>query len=181
MFTLFQIMSRRGFTDAMMSTIGPRSGIPSQFYGFFFIAFNLLTNILVLLPLLSTFIRSISETTGQALLTNEQLSWSHLSNLLSQVRPAKRSSLSRARITRLLYRLAVRTTGTWHRTITYLLATHFLLLCLQLGPKYHNWDRIRGKYKLQSYVLITYTYSRLRTLLFLILVSREYLYPDHRT
>jgi voltage-dependent calcium channel len=143
-FTLFQIMSRRGFTDVMLKAGGMRGSSASQLYSFYFVAFNLLTTIFVLILLLATLIRNATESSGQAILTSDQKSWVGLRALLNEVTPSKRSYYMPHIWQTWCYKQAVRKHGNWYRFITAVLVGHVVLLCLQLGPDFDRWNRAQG-------------------------------------
>lgn len=143
-FTLFQIMSRRGLVDLMLSAsrIGGTSG--PQSYTFYFIAFNLLSTTFVLMLLLSVFIRSANENTGQALLTSGQKSWVGLRTLLQLVNPAILSSNHRSLWRLWCYRQAVMRHNIWYPFVTVVLVLHLILLCIEIGPGHEKWEHVKG-------------------------------------
>jgi hypothetical protein len=143
-FTLFQIMSRRGFANVMLKASGIGGSAASPLYSLYFVAFNLLTTIFVPILLLSTFIRNAIETSGQAILTSEQKSWVGLRTLLNEVTPTKRGASMRSRSQEWCYIRAVRKHGIWYRFVTAVLVVHAVLLCLQIGPDFERWNRARG-------------------------------------
>lgn len=143
-FTLFQIMSRRGFANVMLKAGGIGGSSASPLYSLYFVAFNLLTTIFVLILLLSTLIRNATETSGQAILTSDQKFWVGLRTLLNKVTPTKQRGYMRYRSQLWCYKRAVRKHGNWYRFITAVLVVHVVLLCLQLGPDFERWNCARG-------------------------------------
>lgn len=152
LFILFQIVSQEGWIDVMwaaQSITGvfkqPRP-FASQGNAVFFVIFNLLGAVFVLTLFVSVFMRNYTEQTGVAFLTTEQRSWLELRKLLRQVSPSKRPSSTRKRETweEWCYHRAVRKTGRWQRAVTFVLAMHLVLLCLEWYPSPSAWDRTRG-------------------------------------
>ncbi|KAI9710920.1 MAG: calcium channel protein [Bogoriella megaspora] len=151
LFILFQIVSQEGWIDVMNSAQSI-TGVFTQPQSFaskgnavFFVIFNLLGSVFVLTLFVSVFMRNYTEQTGVAFLTTDQRSWLELRKLLRQVSPSKRPSSTKKRESweDWCYRRAITKGGRWQRSITFILITHLILLCLEFYPSVKWWDYLR--------------------------------------
>lgn len=151
LFILFQVVSQEGWVDLMWSAqsitgvFTQPAWFSQQGNAVFFIVFNLLGAVFVLTLFVSVFMRNYTEQTGVAFLTTEQRSWLELRKLLRQVAPSKRPNRQKRRQTweEWCYRWATAKKGRWQRTITGILITHLILLCLEWYPEPWAWTLTR--------------------------------------
>lgn len=151
LFILFQIVSQEGWIDVMWSAesitgiFRQPEDFASQGNAVYFVVFNLLGAVFVLTLFVSVFMRNYTEQTGVAYLTTDQRSWLELRKLLRQISPSKRPSSTKKRETweEWCYRRAVKKTGRWQRSMTFVLVLHLILLCLEYYPEPWQWERTR--------------------------------------
>lgn len=152
LFTLFQIGSQEGWTDASFAAqaiigrgLQPQD-LANEGNAMFFVVFNLLATIFVLTLFISVFMRNYTEQTGVAYLTGEQRSWLELRKLLRQISPSKSSydDTSRKTWKRWCHKRAIEKRGKWYQTITVVLVLHLVLLMVEFSSEPDWWEMTRS-------------------------------------
>lgn len=150
MFTLFQIVSQEGWTDASFSVQAitgrgqQQQDLASEGNAVFFIIFNLMSTVFILTLFISIFMRNYTEQTGVAFLTAEQRSWLELRKLLRHISPSKSSyNASEKTWKRWCHKRAIEKRGKWYQSMTAVLVLHLLLLVVEFKDEPEIWSRTR--------------------------------------
>lgn len=152
LFTLFQIVSQEGWTDASFAAqaiigLGKQpEDLAAEGNAMFFVVFNLLATVFVLTLFISVFMRNYTEQTGVAYLTGEQRSWLELRKLLRQISPSKSSydDTNRKTWKRWCHKRAIEKRGRWYQTVTIVLVLHLVLLMVEFSSEPGWWEMARS-------------------------------------
>ncbi|KAI9171904.1 Calcium-channel protein cch1 [Paramyrothecium foliicola] len=150
MFTLFQIVSQEGWTDASFSVQAitgrgqQQQDLASEGNAVFFVIFNLMSTVFILTLFISIFMRNYTEQTGVAFLTAEQRSWLELRKLLRHISPSKSSyNASEKTWKKWCHKRAIEKRGKWYRCMTAVLVLHLLLLVVEYKDEPELWSTTR--------------------------------------